>query len=229
MTILEAIHARHSVRRYLDTPLTAECVAQLQTKIAQLNAEGNLHIQLVQDEPRSFKGINSYGMLSGVRNYLVMAGTDGNELETRVGYYGEQLVLYAQQLGLNTCWVGLAYKKIPGTFTLEANEKVVCYIALGYGATQGAGHRIKSPSEVSNASDLTPKWFNAGVDAALLAPTAVNQQKFHIEFVAGKSANHKNKVRIRPKFSIVGYTRIDLGIAKYHFEVGAGIEHFEWV
>ena len=27
---------------------------------------------------------------------------------------------------------------------------------------------------------------------------------------------------------MIGYTQIDLGIVKYHFEVGAGKENFEW-
>ena len=30
-------------------------------------------------------------------------------------------------------------------------------------------------------------------------------------------------------FSMVGYTQMDLGIAKYHFEMGAGRDHFNWV
>ena len=30
-------------------------------------------------------------------------------------------------------------------------------------------------------------------------------------------------------FSMIGYTQMDLGIAKYHFEVGAGKVNFEWV
>ena len=28
---------------------------------------------------------------------------------------------------------------------------------------------------------------------------------------------------------MIGYTKTDLGIAKYHFEVGAGKVNFEWV
>lgn len=101
-------------------------------------------------------------------------------------------------------------------------KKIACYISLGYGANQGAGHRIKSVTEVSNATDITPKWFLNGVNAALLAPTAVNQQKFFFEYTLG------NKVIARRTFSLIGYTRMDLGIAKYHFEVGAGKENFEW-
>lgn len=104
-----------------------------------------------------------------------------DKITEKVGYYGEQIVLLAQVLGLNTCWVGVSYSKIPDTYVLGKGEKIACYISLGYGANQGAGHRIKSVTEVSNATDITPKWFLNGVNAALLAPTAVNQQKFFLK------------------------------------------------
>lgn len=238
MTLLEAIQARHSVRKYKDAPIPEDVLRQLEEKIVQVNEEGCLHVQLVTNEPKSFKGINSYGFFTGVQNYFVVAGKKNlehgsscqiSDLDERAGYYGEQLVLLAQQLGLNTCWVGATYKKIPGTFTLEKDEKVVCYIALGYGETQGTSRKSKSPSEVSDASDLTPKWYHAGVEAALLAPTAMNQQKFSIQFVAGRGIGGKCKVSIRPTFSMAGYTKLDLGIVRLHFEIGAGVEHFDWV
>ncbi len=52
--------------------------------------------------------------------------------------------LLAQTHGLNTCWTGLSYSKVPGTYELWSGEKIGCYIALGYGETQGAGHKVKA-------------------------------------------------------------------------------------
>ena len=227
MTIQEAIKARHSVRAYKSQPLTNDVVKVLNDKIAELNTQGHLHIQLVQNEPKAFQGtLAKYGKFSGVSNYLVMAGKKADDLNERVGYYGEQLVLLAQILGLNTCWVGLSYSKVPGTYVLDNGEKVACYIALGYGETQGTGHKVKDVTQVSNSSKTTPSWFRKGVEAALLAPTAVNQQKFSFEYVERK--NCRPLVIAKKGFSLLGYTQMDLGIAKYHFEVGAGIENFEW-
>ena len=157
-----------------------------------------------------------------------MAGKKGNDLDEKIGYYGEQLVLLAQTLGLNTCWAGLSYSKIPGTYELEDGEKIGCYIALGYGETQGKAHKSKEIKSVSNASEVTPEWFNKGVEAALLAPTAINQQKFYIEYLGFKDNSKLPKVSARPLFSMAGYSKMDLGIVKYHFEVGAGKESFEW-
>ena len=179
MTIQEAIEARHSVRAYRDQPLTEEIIKLLESKIDELNREGQLHIQLIRNEPKAFQEtIAKYGKFRGVNNYIVMAGKKSDDLDERIGYYGEQVVLYVQTLGLNTCWVGLSYSKVPGTYVLDEGEKIACYIAIGYGETQGVGHKIKTVEQVSNASDITPSWFKKGVEEALLAPTAVNQQKF---------------------------------------------------
>ena len=228
MTIQEAIEARHSVRAYKDQPLAEEVVKRLEEEIAVVNQKGNLHVQLIQNEPKAFQGtLAKYGKFRNANNYLVMAGKRGEDLDERVGYYGEHLVLLAQTLGLNTCWVGLSYSKVPGTYVLDEDEKIACYIAIGYGETQGIGHKIKTVEQVSNASDATPSWFRKGVEAALLAPTAVNQQKFSFEYVG--MSNNRHQVRANKGFSMIGYTQMDLGIAKYHFEVGAGKVNFEWV
>lgn len=227
MTLQEAITARHSVRKYIDKEIPADIVTALQNKIAEYNKVGNLNIQLVLNETRAFTGMLSYGSFSGVRNYFVMVGKKGADLDERVGYYGEQLVLLAQTLGLNTCWVGLSYRKVPEAYNVGKDEKLACMIALGYGETQGVSHKIKTIEQVSNASDLTPAWFKRGVEAALLAPTAVNQQKFSFEYVG--MSNNRHLVRAKKGFSMIGYTKMDLGIAKYHFEIGAGKENFEWV
>lgn len=227
MTIQEAIEARHSVRKYLDKEIPADVIVALQDKIVECNKVGNINIQLVQNETKAFTGMLSYGMFSGVKNYLVMVGKKAKDLDERVGYYGEQIVLLAQTLGLNTCWVGLSYRKVPEAYNVGKDEKLVCMIALGYGETQGVPHKIKSVANVSNASDITPSWFRKGVEAALLAPTAVNQQKFSFEYLGMKDGRHQ--VRAKKGFSMIGYTQMDLGIAKYHFEIGAGKVNFEWV
>ena len=228
MTVQEAIKARHSVRAYKDQPLSGETVKVLEDEIVKLNNDGRLHIQLIRNEPEAFRGtMAKYGKFRNVGNYLVMAGKKADDLDERIGYYGEHLVLLAQTLGLNTCWVGLSYSKVPGTYELGKDEKIACYIAIGYGETQGVSHKIKTVEQVSNITSNTPSWFKKGVEAALLAPTAVNQQKFFFEYV-GKKGDHY-QVKAHKGFSMVGFTRMDLGIVKYHFEVGSGDVNFKWV
>ena len=228
MTLLEAIQSRHSVRKYIDKPIDEESASILHNKVKELNKEGNLHIQLVTNEPKAFKGKMAYGTFSGVSNYLAMIGKKADDLSERIGYYGEQLVLLAQTLGLNTCWVGLTYNKVKGAYTVGEGEKLCCMIALGYGNEPGRNLKRKTAQKVSNASNITPKWFNDGVAAALLAPTAVNQQKFRFEYL-GPDADNIHRVKAERGFSLIGYTKMDLGIAKLHFEIGAGKENFKWI
>ena len=224
MELLEAIRQRHSVRRYTDQAIEPEKVAIFREAIGNYNEESGLNIQLVLEEPRAFSGfLVTYGTFSGVKNYLVMAAPKGRDWEEKVGYYGEKVVLLAQTLGLNTCWVGLTYKKIPGAFQLREGDIVHCEISLGYGANQGVQHPLKPLEKFYEADGEVPSWFIAGLEAALLAPTAVNQQKFKFILHPG------NRVGTKTFFSPWGYTNIDLGIVKYHFEVCAGKENFEWI
>lgn len=227
MTLKEAIPCRHSVRRYNDKSLPDEVVALLRNEIDTLNARSGLHMQLVTEEPRAFTGIFCYGKFSGVRNYIIIAGPKSVSLDRTAGYYGEQLVLYAQTLGLNTCWAGLSYRKIAGTYELDDNDKIVCYIALGYGETQGNPHKTKTIEQLGNVGPDSPQWYIDGIEAARLAPTAINQQKFRFTYIA-PAAGEKAKVSATAGRSLVGYVQVDLGIACRHFEIGAGIENFDW-
>ena len=219
--LTEAIKTRHSVRQYLNKAIDADTLGALQTEIAACNKEGKLHFQLVTDEPKAFNGFMAhYGKFSGVTSYIALIGRKGDDLEEKCGYYGERLVLRAQQLGLNTCWVAMSYRKIPGAFAVDEGEKLTVVIALGYGKTQGTAHKSKMTEQVcGNTAADTPGWFVAGVEAALRAPTAMNQQKFRFSYADGK-------VTAAPGKGF--YTMVDLGIAKYHFEIGAGKENFRW-
>ena len=230
MTLEEAIPARHSVRQYTEKPIEAEKIQQLQDLIDECNREGRLHIQLVTDEPKAFaNGIAHYSKFRDVRNYIAMICKKGDDVN--LGYYGEKVVLLAQCLGLNTCWVGASYRKQPDQYKVDNDETLVCVVSLGYGATQGVPHSQKRTiADVTDDQRTTdhgkpfPEWFVRGTEAALLAPTAVNQQKFAFILHDG------NKVEAQKRFAIfANYAPIDLGIAKCHFEIGAGKENFEWL
>lgn len=219
MDIYEAMRARHSVRAYEQKEIEGEIKDMLEDKIAELNGRSGLHIQLITHESKAFDSpMAHYGKFSGVTDYIAMIGKKDADLEEKCGYYGEKLVLFAQQLGLNTCWVAVSYKKIKTAYMLDAGEKLCIVIAIGYGKTQGVPHKSKAPSEVADMGDV-PEWFKKGVEAALLAPTAVNQQKFFFAIADGK---------VSAKAGRGFYSRIDLGIAKCHFELGAGKKNFNW-
>ena len=219
MDVLQAMKERHSVRSYTDRPVEGRIKDDLSSYINDCNRDGQLHIQLVLDEPHAFDGFMAhYGKFSGVRNYIVLVGKKSPDLEERCGYYGEKIVLHAQTLGLNTCWVAMTYSKGKAKFQLNADEKLCLVIAIGYGKTSGTAHTSK-PREAVMRANTPPDWFLQGIDAALLAPTAMNQQKFTFTLDGNK---------VTAKAGMGFYSKIDLGIAKCHFELGAGAQHFQW-
>lgn len=228
MTELEAMLERHSVRQYLATPIEGEKRAVLQAAVDEANAASGLHIQLVCDEPRAFEGgLAHYGQFRGVQNYFAICGPKGNEAAELAGYYGERLVLLAQSLGLNTCWVALTFSKRKAQFELAPGERLIIMISLGYGAVQGTPHKNKPADKVATASGEVPDWFAEGVAAALTAPTAVNQQKFHFELLDSVDPE-TNKPLVKATAGRGTQVFVDLGIAKYHFELGAGRDSFVW-
>lgn len=219
MDIMEAMENRHAVRQFTDKPLNEEAVAELQRQVERINQESGLHIQLIVNEPEAFQaGKPSYGNFKGCRNYFTLVGPKGKDEE--IGYYGEQLVLAAQALNINSCWVALTYKKGKSQGNIAPGEKRYMVIALGYGQTQGSPHKSKPISKISDCKPDDPEWYRRGVEATLLAPTAMNQQKFTL-------TRHGDKVSA--KAGMGTHAKTDLGIVKYHFEVGSGKDHSVWV
>lgn len=215
MTDLEAIRARHSVRAYLEKPIPPELRRELDACVETCNRESGLHLRVIYDDPAGYDSfLTHYGVFRNVKNYIVLAGKKEDDFDFRCGYYGEKLVLLAQKLGLNTCWTALTFNKKRVRELIPEGESLCMAIALGYGENQGRQHRSKRPEQVGELATEAPDWFRDGLEAALLAPTAVNQQRFCFS-LEGETPT----VRVK---GIGSYTRVDLGIAALHFELGSG-------
>lgn len=216
MDILTAIKNRHSVRGYIDKAIDKTALSELKAEIDSCNKESGLHIQLVTNEPKAFDSMMAhYGKFNGVQNYIVLVGKNDSSFDEKSGYYGERIALKAQMLGLNTCWVAMTFSKgaAKKAVTMGSGEKLGCVLALGYGETQGTPHKSKPMSDLCKTDRNTPEWFKNGMEAAILAPTAMNQQKF-LFTCSGDTVTAK---------ALGGfYSKVDLGIVKYHFEIGSG-------
>lgn len=213
MEILEIMQQRHSVRQYTDQAIEPEKRAVLDALTQEINRKAGLSVQIIYDDPKCFDSFMAhYGKFAGVRNYIALVGKKAPGLDETLGYYGEELVLKAQELGLNTCWVALTHGKSKAA--VGRGEKEVCLIALGYGVTQGVEHKSRPMQELCTCGEPMPEWFRCGMDAAMLAPTAMNHQKFRFELLPDGTV----KAACGSGF----YTKLDLGIVKYHFEAVTG-------
>jgi nitroreductase len=219
MDLLEAIEARHSIRRFTDQPIDAAVVANLQELIAECNRESGLAIKLYLDEPVAFSNLIGRLRFGNVRNYLALVGPDAADLQQKCGYYGQKIMLRTVQLGLGSCWFGMGVKK--SAIEIAPGQKLVIVIALGNPAAEGKPHSSKPLEDLYRVEDgqALPEWFERGIKAAQLAPTATNQQKFRFS-VTG------NRVKVESTGGF--YPQVDLGIVRYHFEVAAGVENFQW-
>lgn len=216
MDIKDLIKERHSVRQFKDVKIEEAKRTELDALVAEINAESGLKFQAIYDDPDCFNTIMAhYGKFKNAVNYIALVGNKDNpNLEEQCGYYGQKIVLKAQEMGLNTCWVGGTYGKGKCKADAQHGEKIVCVIAIGYGETAGVKHKSKPVSKLCNVpEEEMPTWLKNGVVAAMMAPTALNQQKFYISFEDGN-------VTITSKRA--PYSKVDLGIVKYNFEAVTG-------
>ena len=232
MTFNEAILVRLSNRKYVDRPLSAEERSLLERTVRRLNTESGLRMQLVCDEPEAFGSLlKSYGMFSNVKNYIAMVGPSGDhDLMEKCGYYGEQLVLLATTMGLGTCWVAATFDRSRCAGLAGQGETLCCVIALGPVAEERGlrekmihgfiHHKSKSLAELVRGMGEAPDWFMAGAAAVQRAPSGMNRQPILLRCEDGAAS-----VEIVEE---TDYCMIDLGIAKYHFEVGAHGGTWTW-
>lgn len=213
MDLTEAMRSRHSVRQYEDRPIPEDIRKKLEDEVEKLNQESGLHMQLFFDEPECFSSAKAhYGKFSGVSNYLAIVGKKSSVLDEKAGYWGERVVLLAQSLGLNSCWVGMTHGKSHAV--VGKGEHQVILVSLGYGKTQGVAHKTKPMTDLCSVAGDMPDWFRCGMEAALLSPTAVNQQKFLISW-DGQHLTGRVK-------GAGFFAKTDLGIVKCDFELASG-------
>jgi nitroreductase len=216
MDIKQAIIERHSVRKYKEDPIPEGLIEKLGELIRECNEESGLHMQLILDDPECFDTLLAhYGWFKGVRNYIAIVGEETlSDLDELGGYYGEKVVLEAQRMGLNTCWVAGTFSRGKCKAEVAPDEKLVCVISIGFGEEAGKKHKSKPLSKLCAVpAEEMPVWFKNGVKAAMMAPTAMNQQKFYIELSGDEPVITAGKGPM---------TKIDLGIVKYNFEAASG-------
>lgn len=219
MDIFASIKERHTVRTYAGKAIVGETLTSLQALIDEANTEGKLHIQLVNGKEDAFEDYAiEYGKWVHVTNYLALIGPATDDLDEKLGYYGEKIVLWAQQAGLRTGWVATQCTTVPAEVSVGPNERFVMCIAIGTSDQNGTDHKVKSIADLSEVTGTAPEWFAKGMEYAQLAPTAGNQQLFTIHW------DGKLSITTRPGH----LEKVDVGIAKYHFELGAGISHDTW-
>lgn len=231
---LKAIEIRQSWRSYNGKKIDAELLAGMAEMCADFQPFAGVRTELV-DAPADhvFTGmIGSYGKITGAPAYLAFIGdTEHPDIEGKVGYVGEGLILEATARGLNTCWVAGFFDpaEVEKDISLGAKERVFAVTPLGYANTPAFAERLtrravkarkRFPLDkiVPNlTTESWPDWALTGLQAARLAPSAVNRQPWRFAYSNGEvivsTDNGQDTVKVSK--------RLDCGIAMLHFELAA--------
>lgn len=225
MITVETIRGRHSVREYDGKPLSRAELDALGAVVEECARESGLDIQLVGDNPEVFNVIARFGLIRGCRTHVAFVVDDAKAgdvaADEAIGYWGQKIVLAAQDMGLNSCWCALCSRK-KSRAVVAPGKKIRLIIAVGHGKTQGFSRKTKSVEALSSVECAkAPAWFAAAMEAAQLAPTAMNNQNFKITLLSdGKT------VRIDAPQS--GLNVIDEGIVRCNFEIAANEAGADW-
>ena len=244
--LIDAINIRTSIRSYDPDPSDDDTARQLDMTIDAVNMLADAHIQLVRDQPAVFADANASGHLNNAANYLAVVGPKDDGARERAGFYTERVVLAATLRGLGTCWVGGSWdrSKAARHCRLSAGEELYLGVVIGYPerhfdrmaksytelAAMRDAHRESKTYEQFTApmSDearaAAPDWFKAGVQAAMKAPSAMNRQPIVFSY---NPDDDTAAAMIDPNVES-GQALNDLGIAKLHFQIGAGSGTWAW-
>ena len=230
------IEKRRSRRHFDESrPIESDTLSALDTVCKRFMPFPNARSCLVTESVKGvFRGIvGSYGKIKGAPAFVAFIGnTDSASVQEEAGYTGEGVILEATALGLNTCWVAGFFKpeSVASLVEIKSNERVLAVTPVGYARRSesleeklmtGFGHthrRLPVSRLVSRLGrDNLPEWAKASIQAARLAPSAVNRQPWGFDVEGGSII-----VYVRtggPEFGVS--KRLDCGIAMLHFEVAA--------
>ena len=225
MDIMQAIAERISVRAYDDRAVEAEKLDQLEACIRQTNDEGGLGMVLVRPEAGGSGLSLAKAMFAGRPScYVALFAPKDEASRDRLGFFGEKVVLLAQQLGLGTCWVFGTYDSASVAVAPRDGEVLYGVIPVGYAAEKAPlkqrtvraalRKRDRKPTSVYAGYATAPAWARAGIDAVIAGPSAVNGQPWtFVDTPAG--------IAVTLPSVKSGIEYVDMGIAKLHFQLGA--------
>ena len=234
-----AIPYRRSRRNYDCTDLEPDLLSHMQEFCRDFRPFPQARAELVTQSPDEiFKGaIGHYGKIKGAPALIAFIGNmDDPYIQEKVGYLGEGIILEATAMGLATCWVGGFFRPTVAASIIGTgeNERVLAVTPIGHAVKDfspqerimtgfGRSHRRKPLAELLTGLEQAewPHWIKSAMDAAALAPSAINRQpwRFYVEPDSVTVSVYRSKYRSKLEYGIS--KRLDCGIAMLHIEVAA--------
>lgn len=242
--ITSLVKNRISVRTYDEKKeITDEVIDKLNQYIENLNGPFNrkVRFKIIKTNESPFKrGLGTYGVIKGANTYIGVVVEKGPMALESLGYEMEELILYATELGLGTCWMGGTFNKSGFAKAMEVkkNEIFTIISPIGYKSEEsrfidkifrkGNGDRRKDWFDLFYINDFyTPLDKDAdlgrigeALENVRLAPSALNKQPWRI-ILEGKNIHFfkVGKKSQSEKDSHIDLSEVDMGIALAHFNL----------
>ena len=234
------IEARRSRRRFDQKPLGSELLSQMATVCRNFKPFPSARSVLITESPDSvFKGaIGPYGKVKGAPAFVAFIGNmDSPNVYEQVGYTGEGIILEAGALNLATCWVaGFFRRKVVASLTnIGENERVLSVTPIGYASEYlsleeklmtgfGLAHKRRALSGLvtSHNESEWPQWIKPALEAARLAPSAINRQPWRFDVTDNSitvSVNTSRREYGLPKRLCCGIVMLHIEVAALHYGI----------
>ena len=125
MDVIQAIRERHSVRNYADKKIEPEKIEALRAKIHEMNGEGNLHLQFLEDAGKTLLGWDEIldGNL-GTQPIVHVWSGDGKDAARKAAANGNRYIISPNKL-LYFDWRAEEDPATPGAHGVTSLEKVM--------------------------------------------------------------------------------------------------------
>lgn len=252
--ITQLIRRRRSVRHYDANPLSPQHLSPLRQFIADrpappfANQPRFVLIHADSADGQALRGLGTYGFIKGAPAYIVgILPLPFREMDHEdLAYTLEEIVLYATDLGLGTCWLGASFtrSRFAERAGLQPHEWIPAVTPVGYAAADMSrrerairymvqAHRRKAWHELfflENAdTPLLPavaEPYAEALEMVRLAPSGSNLQPWRIIKETDRPVFHffiqRKRVMSENRLLKADIQRLDMGIALCHFHHTAG-------
>ncbi len=251
--IEQLIKQRFSCRSYLNIPVEEQTRLRLADYAASLQTGpfgARIRFELVaarEQDKKALKHLGTYGFIKGATGFIIGVMQDDEMNLEDFGYLMENIILFASDIGLGTCWLG-------GTFTKSSfservsplpGELIPAVTAVGYCARRprrlgtlirnraGADRRLPWEQLFFDSRFGAPLSHHAAGDYASVlemvrrGPSASNKQPWRVvkdenlwHFYLQRTPGYRQQWLVK-LFTVADMQRIDMGIAMCHFELMA--------
>lgn len=242
---IEIIKMRSSCRTFDSCDIEDEKLQKLKDYIEEINTETKirarfLFIKQQKNSSGSSEKIGTYGVISGANSFVVGIIHKDERDAVEFGYLFEKIILFATDLGLQTCWLGGTFKKSDFEQYLSMNENEFIPIVSPVGIKKEKPRLLETAMRAVIGANNKKPWnelffdgnvstplnkniagaYDVPIEMVRLGPSASNKQPWRI--IKDKNLFHFYLCRNKGyKVGNYDMQKNDLGIATCHFELAA--------